>query len=95
MAKRGRKPTLTKLQEKQAELAEQIKELKREERREQVALERQRFAILGRALARELAENPDLAEKLDPLINARVTKVRERQILGLAPLTKSPPAAGQ
>ncbi|MEM1350031.1 MAG: hypothetical protein AAGI01_15830 [Myxococcota bacterium] len=94
MPPRNRKPTLAKLQEKQAELAAQIKEIKRQERRDQLELERKRYLILGRALAKELAENDALAAQLDPVLNARITKPRERDLMGLPPLTE-PPAAGQ
>ncbi len=95
MEKRPRKDTLTKLQEKQAALAEQIKQAKRDERKQALADERKRFAILGQALGKELAENEELAAQLEPLINARVTKASERKFLGLEPLKPSTPSAGQ
>ena len=93
----GRRPNLEKLEAKQAELAEQIKAAKREERRREAELERQRYQILGRALAKELVENEALAAQLEPVLNARITKARERVLMGLPALGDAPPPseAGQ
>lgn len=88
----GRKPNISKLEAKKAALNAQIKALKREERREQLALERKRYAILGRALAKELAENEQLAAQLEPVLNSRVTKAPERALLGLSPLSDEAPS---
>lgn len=88
----GRKLSLTKLEEKQKELKAQIKELKRQQRREAAEQDRKRYAIMGEALARELAENDALAQQLGPIINRRVTKAKDRIFLGLEPLSKK---AGQ
>ncbi len=91
-----RASSLDTLERKKAELAAQIKELKRQERKEQALIEKQRFAIIGRALAKELCENHELATQMEPIIAARVTKPSERKLLGLPPLAKEPPpAAGQ
>lgn len=95
MTQRGRKPSLTKLQEKHAKLAAQIRAAKRAERQHELKLERQRYAIIGQALAKELAENSDLAAELEPVINRRVTKAKDRAFLDLPPLQKKTPSAGQ
>ena len=95
MPKRGRRPDLTKLQERKAELDAQIKAVKREQREEQLALERERFSVLGRALAKALADDEQLARSLEPIINAHVTKARDRKLLNLPPLAGSSPSAGQ
>ncbi len=95
MAQRGRKASLSKLQEKQAEIATQIKVLKRDERREAAKLERLRFSIIGQALAKELAENADLSAQLAPIIDRRITKSKDRALLGLPALKKSTAAQGQ
>ena len=44
------------------------------------------FAIVGRALAEELAENETLAAELEPILNARVTDPGAREMVGLKPL---------
>lgn len=82
----GRKPKLAKLEEQQAALAAKIKAEKRAERKRQLEVERQQYLVLGRALAKELAENEELSTALEPILNARVTKPSERKLLGLEPL---------
>ncbi len=88
MAKRGRKPSLVKLEEQRKVLNDRIKSAKRDERKAVVELERERYAIIGRAIAKELAENHDLAAQMEPIINARVTRAVDRKFLGLEPLPK-------
>lgn len=95
MTQTGRKRSLSKLEEKQAVLAAEIKELKRQERKERTALEKERYSIMGRALAKELAHNPTLADQLEPVLDRRVTNARERKIVGLQPLSSQTPSAGQ
>lgn len=93
MAKRGRKPSLSKLEAQRKELDDKIKAAKKAERKAAAELETQRFAIIGAAIARELAENEELSKQLEPLINKRVTKAAERRFLGLEPLRKKPAAS--
>lgn len=91
-----RTPTLAQLKEQQAELAVQIREAKKRERLQAIETERQRYSIIGRALAKELATNHELAAKMEPIINARVTNPKERALLGLPPQAKTEaPSAGQ
>lgn len=95
MPRNGSTAALSKLEEKRAALDEEIKALKRQQRQEKLALEKRRYLILGRALAKELAENHTLAATLEPILDARVTNPKERAILELSPLSQEPPAAGQ
>lgn len=94
MAKRGRKPSLSKLEEQRKAIDDRIKAAKKEERQAAAELETQRFAIIGAAIARELAENEELSKQLEPLINKRVTKAADRRFLGLDPLPKKSAASG-
>ncbi len=88
MAKRGRRPSLDKLEAQRKDLATKIRAAKKEERQAAAEVEQQRFAIIGSAIAEELAENDVLARELEPLINKRVTKAADRRFLGLEPLPK-------
>ncbi len=92
MATRGRKPDLSKLETKRKEIDAQIKAVKKAERDAAAEVEKQRFAIIGSAIAAELSVNEELAHQLEPLINKRVTKAADRRFLGLPPLEKTPPA---
>lgn len=86
MAKRGRRPSLDKLEAQRKELAAKIRAAKKEEKAAAAEVEQKRFAIIGMAIAKELAANESLARELEPLINKRVTKAAERRFLGLEPL---------
>lgn len=88
--------SLSKLEQQRADLDAKIRAEKRKERKRQADDERQRYRILGRAVAKEIAENESLALQLEPVLNARITKASERRFLGLPPIQKStPPSAGQ
>lgn len=88
MAKRGRKTSLSKLEEQRKSLDERIKAAKKDEQAAQTALRKKRFAIIGSAVAAELEENEALARQLEPVINKRITRASDRKLLGLPPLTK-------
>lgn len=95
MAASKRAPSLSALEAQKAELNDKIRKLKRQQKRDERATEKERFATLGNALARELEENHDLADQLEPLINARVTKASERRLLGLPSLTRRTDKVGK
>lgn len=88
MASPGRTPSLDKLEAERKALDAKIKAARRAEKRAQAETEKQRFAIIGAAIARELAENKGLLAQLQPVIERRVTKASERRLLGLEPLPR-------
>lgn len=79
---------LDKLLKQQEELKAQIKEAKAKKRRLEMAEKKERCRIMGAALLDILEENSDLAAQIEPLIEDKVTKDKDRQILGLDPLPK-------
>jgi hypothetical protein len=81
-------PSLDKLREKEAELKAQIRDAKKAARAEKLKIDKQRAAIIGEALASEMHDNQELAKQLEPIILRRVTKVRDRKLLGLPPISK-------
>ena len=79
---------LEKLREKEAALKAEIKDAQKAATAEKREIDKQRAAIIGIALAAEMQENQELAKQLEPTVLRRVTKVRDRNLLGLPALTK-------
>lgn len=83
MAKRGPQPSLDKLEAERKALDAKIRAARTVQKRAQANAEKRRFAIIGTAIAQELAENEDLLAQLQPVIERRVTKTADRRLLGL------------
>lgn len=83
MAKRGPQPSLDKLEAERKALDAKIRAARTAQKRAHANTEKRRFAIIGTAIAQELAENEDLLAQLQPVIERRVTKTVDRRLLGL------------
>ncbi len=79
---------LEKLREKEAALKAEIKDAQKAATAEKREIDKQRAAIIGIALAAEMQENQELAKQLESTVLRRVTKVRDRNLLGLPALAK-------
>ncbi len=79
---------LEKLRKKEAAQKAEIKDVQKAASAEKREIDKKRAAIISIALAAEMQENQELANQLEPIILRRVTKVRDRNLLGLPALTK-------
>ena len=83
------------LKQRQAEIKEKIRKAQKQEARKNAAIEAKKAKIYGAAFMAAIKDNPDLSEKLHPIIDRYTTNNNERKLLGLAPLEKTAPAVNE
>ena len=86
-----RTPKLEKLRQQQADLRAQIKDAEKAEKRKEAERHLLRCTIIGSALVDAMRDDETLAAQLEPIINKRVVKVKERRMIGLPPLKDERP----
>ena len=78
------------LKQKQAEIKEKIRKAQKQEAQKNAAIEAKKAKIYGTAFMSAIKDNPNLSEKLHPIIDRYTVNNNERKLLGLPPLEKAP-----
>lgn len=85
------KPNLDDLLKQEADIKTAIREAKKEQARQEAETFAERARIVGTAILAEMekGQNTALADIVQPVIEARTIKARDRKLLGLQPRKKT------
>jgi len=68
---------------------EKIKAARQAETKREAALYAKRCEIVGAAILAEVTDNKEFGALIDPIVNARTTKPKDRLTFGLPPVKKN------